>query len=249
MRSFGLLLWNEWLKIWKKPGFFIPYLLILLLTVITAIVVNNLDPTMFHSAFDYTTGTLDKSGLGKLIALIAVSSTASIVTQEFRFGTVKFLLIRTHSRGSILASKLIITLIYTMSITVFASIAMFVVGGIVFGTQPAAGETWSHLLLMALYQWIYMSIFVLFTFLVGVLTRSSGKAIGAGIFISLLSDIMIPKPFYKYVLFSNVDLSVYSAGHPPLSGMTLGFSAVVLAVYAAAFIGLGFLAFCKRDVA
>ncbi|WP_438431557.1 ABC transporter permease [Gorillibacterium sp. sgz500922] len=246
MRNFGLLVWNECLKVYKKPGAFVSYLLILLLAVGSALIIHNVAPELFSSASAFTEGMLDKTGTGKLLLILAISNTARIVTQEFRLGTVKFLLIRPHGRAAILASKLAVVLLYSVSVTAAATLLFYAAGSVAFGTS--GGEGWLHLLQFAFYQWVYMTIFVLFAFFLGTVSRSSGAAIGAGIFAAMLSELVIPKPFFKYVLFPNADLSVYAAGHPPLAGMSLGFSAAVLIVYAALFVLIAFLSFCKRDV-
>lgn len=245
MRNFGLLVWNECLKVYKKPGAFVSYLLILLLAAGSALIISNINRQMFASASAFTEAMLDKTGTGKLLLILAISNTARIVTQEFRLGTVKFLLIRPHGRAAILASKLTVVLLYSVSITAAATLLFYAAGSVAFGTSGGEGL---HLLQFAFYQWVYMTIFVLFAFFLGTVSRSSGAAIGAGIFAAMLSELVIPKPFFKYVLFPNADLSVYATGHPPLAGMSLGFSAAVLIVYAALFVLTAFLSFCKRDV-
>ncbi|MGZ4033047.1 MAG: ABC transporter permease, partial [Tumebacillaceae bacterium] len=53
----------------------------------------------------------------------------------------------------------------------------------------------------------------------------------------------------KYVLFVNLDLTKYFQGGSVLDGMSLGFSAVVLAVYFVIFNAVSWLLFVKRDVA
>ncbi|MEO3946439.1 ABC transporter permease [Gorillibacterium sp. CAU 1737] len=248
MRSWGLLLWNEWIKLWKRPGFFVPYLLLAILAGGSAVIIHSIKADLFASGFDFTTGMLAPSGSGLLILILAVSSSVKIVTQEYRYGTIKFLLIRSHSRASILTAKLAVSLLYTLTFTLFAFLAFFLAGGTTFGFTMAAGDTWNQLLLAGVYEWIFLVIYVLIALMIAVLTRSGGKAIGMGIFIAMLNDLSIPKPFFKYVLFPNTDLSVYAAGHPPMAGMTLGFSATMLAIYAGLVIGISYLLFCKRDV-
>jgi ABC-2 type transport system permease protein len=90
--------------------------------------------------------------------------------------------------------------------------------------------------------------------MVGILTRSTGPAIGIGMFMVIMESMVVQLlarySWSKYLLFLNVDLSLYSGGaSSPVPGMSLTFSIIVLAVYLLLFLATGFVTFKKRDVA
>ncbi|MNR63316.1 hypothetical protein D3C85_1855880 [compost metagenome] len=64
-----------------------------------------------------------------------------------------------------------------------------------------------------------------------------------------ISNLIIFRDFYKYVLFPNLNLAAYEGGGAPLPGMTLQFSILMLAVYFLLFLLAGFMVFRRRDVA
>ncbi|MNC66918.1 hypothetical protein D3C75_1173700 [compost metagenome] len=100
-----------------------------------------------------------------------------------------------------------------------------------------------------LYGFVYTFIYVTLVFMLGVLTTSTGVTIGIAMFAVTMDKIVINRDFYKYFLFPNLDLSAYSSGNPPLPGMTLDFSIIMLAVYILVFLLAGFAVFRRRDVA
>jgi len=53
----------------------------------------------------------------------------------------------------------------------------------------------------------------------------------------------------KYLFVTNLPLpDYYSGSPPPIPGLTVGFAAAVLAVWAAAAVAAAFLVFVRRDV-
>ncbi|MOA13320.1 ABC-2 family transporter protein [compost metagenome] len=196
---------------------------------------------------------ISESGLGQFIVFLAMIATAGAVAQEHSLGTIKFLLIRAQSRSTILASKYAAVILYTLCMVVSTLIVAFIAGGIAFGFD-ATKTGWGDLLLAALSTWVYMLVYVTITFMIGVLTRSTGTAIGIGMAIVLLQGAIVmllsKYDFIKYVLFTNTSLSVYwGDGNPPVQGMTLAFSVIVLAAYMILFLGASFVTFRKRDIA
>jgi ABC-2 type transport system permease protein len=85
--------------------------------------------------------------------------------------------------------------------------------------------------------------------MIGILTTSTGVTIGISMFALTISNLIIFRDFYKYVLFPNMNLAAYEGGGAPLPGMTLPFSILMLAVYFLLFLLAGFMVFRRRDVA
>jgi ABC-2 type transport system permease protein len=86
------------------------------------------------------------------------------------------------------------------------------------------------------------------------LTRNSALAIGLSIFLMFVGVTLVQflvafdYEWAKYIVFANMDLSVYFEGSPMIESMTLTFSIVVVAIYLLAFNVLSWLSFTKRDV-
>ena len=70
-------------------------------------------------------------GLFILIYLIMISS--SIISEEFNKGTIKYLLIKPHKRGTLLLAKLITILLFIPLIMIFLSIMEILIGGMILG--------------------------------------------------------------------------------------------------------------------
>ncbi|NGZ75794.1 ABC transporter permease [Saccharibacillus alkalitolerans] len=250
MRNFTRLIQNEWLKLTKKRSFWVPPVLLIVISVLVTVMLYKFSSNVaeIDSVAAYLAGMVGASGLGQFAAILSVVGTAGIVAQEYAQGTVKFLLIRSRGRGEILLSKYTAAVMYTLMMILIAGAALYVSGGFAFGFG-GTGAQWLDVLRESAYGFVYSLVYVTLAFMVGALTRSTGVAIGAGLTGSMFGGIMIFKDFYKYVLFPNADLSVYGTAGPPLPGMSIGFSLIVLAVYMAIFLAAGYTVFRRRDVA
>lgn len=252
MRSFGNLLLNEWLKMFKKRSFFVPYAIITVLILLFAYLTQFMGGLQnVLTAPQFAEVVVAQIGLGQLLVILSMVCTAGIVSKEFSGGTIKLLLIRSVSRSKILASKYAIALIYSFLLTLYSLLVGLAAGVVMFGFSGIAEL--SHLLAATLYHGVYLTIYVTITFMIGTLTRSSGATIGIGMTLFMLEGLIVALlskyPIVKYLLFANTDLSVYAKGNPPFQGMTMTFSLIVLAVYLFLFLGASFVTFKKRDVA
>lgn len=248
MHKFNGLVVNEWLKIAKKRSFIIPYVLLALLTLLVGYIIHSFSSQSIASVPEFMEQMLLPTGIGQVMAILAVIGTAGIVAKEHSQGTIKFLLIRARSRTEILVSKYVTVLLYSLSLTLFAAVVVGLSGFIWFGvngSEAGAGD----ILLSLLYGYVYTAVYATLGFMIGVLTTSTGVTVGSTIFAITLDKMIISRDFYKYVLFPNLDLSVYKSSAAPLPGMTLGFSVSILAVYMLVFLLTGFLVFRRRDVA
>lgn len=250
MRNMTALVHNEWLKLTKKKSFWVSPILLVAIAVLVTVMLYKFGTNVagMDSGIAYMAGMLGASGMGQFIAILSVVATAGITAQEYAQGTIKFLLIRSRSRGEILISKYLVVVMYILMMIGIAAVFLFVAGGMTFGFG-GTGEQWLNVLKQAAYGFIYSLVYVTLAFMIGALTRSTGVAIGAGLTGTMFGGIVIYRDFYKYALFPNADLSAYSTTGPPLPGMTIGFSLTVLVVYVALFLVAGYTVFRRRDVA
>ncbi|OWA34585.1 hypothetical protein B9G55_15300 [Saccharibacillus sp. O16] len=244
------LIQNEWLKLTKKRSFWVPVSMMVLIAAMVTFMLYKFSSNLseIDSAAAYLSGMMGASGLGQFVAILSIVGTAGIVAQEHAQGTIKFLLIRSRSRGEIFAAKYAAAVLYTLLMTLIAGVSMYAASGFMFGFG-GTGAQWLDVLKESAYGLVYSIVYVTLAFMVGALTRSTGVAIGVGLAGTMFGSLMIFKDFYKYVLFPNVNLSVYDTVGPPLPGMSIGFSLVVLAVYMALFLVAGYTVFRRRDVA
>lgn len=147
MRSFSLLVVNEWLKMAKKRSFFIPYAIAAVAAIALGWILKRWGGEMLTgaSALDYTVLMAGMSGFGQMTAMLAIIFTAGIVSGEHGQGTIKFLLIRGQSRSAVLASKYTAAVLFTLSLAVWLTVLSFAAGAFFFGTdagKPAGGMCW-----------------------------------------------------------------------------------------------------------
>lgn len=217
-----------------------------------------------YGAFHYVH---ENQGLLSLISLFTIIIAAGIVANEFRWGTIKLLLIRPISRSKILLSKYISVLIFAVITSIFLYVFSFIVGAIFFGIEGANPHILLHtesgfeyvsiagdILSTYGYKLINLVMMATFAFMISTVFRNSALAIGLAIFLMMAGTQIVfffaERSWAKYILFANTDLTQYKTGNTPmLEGMTLGFSVSVLIVYYAIFIVLSWFVFTKRDVA
>ncbi|NMO97568.1 ABC transporter permease [Paenibacillus lemnae] len=251
MRSFGKLMINEWLKMTKKKSFLLPFGLLAVMVFLVAYMIKTFSP-MSMNVIEYAQLSVASQGMGQILTLLAIVVTAGSVAKEHSYGTIKLLLIRSQSRVVILASKYAVILLYVALLTAFTFAAGSAAGALFMGSE-AGSVSWGDAAMTGVYSLIYTMIYVTFTFTVGIVTRSTGPAIGIGMFMvvvqNLANQLLINYSWYKYLPFVNVDLSIYSGGGAsPMPGMNMSFSASVLAVYLLLFLIIGFWTFKRRDV-
>jgi ABC-2 type transport system permease protein len=203
----------------------------------------------------------------QLITLFTVILAAGSVANEFSWGTIKLLLIRPASRAKILLSKYMATLLFAICMLLFLLVFSFIVGALIFGVENIrdpylayqAGkvvETSMILHVFRVYGLNSVSLVMMatFAFMISAVFRNSSLAIGLASFLmftgSQITMILANKfEWAKYSLFANTNLMQYIDGVPPVEGMTMSFSIMMLLVYFVAFNSLTWLIFKKRDVA
>lgn len=110
MHNLKRLITNEWLKLMKKRSFWVPYALLIAASVLAGYPVHTYAPEMFGSVHEFSRMMLQTRGLGQVITLLAIIGSSGMVAREYSRGTIKFLLIRSHSRTAIGISMLLLML-------------------------------------------------------------------------------------------------------------------------------------------
>ncbi|WP_336045993.1 ABC transporter permease subunit [Solibacillus ferritrahens] len=198
-----------------------------------------------------------------MISIFTVVIAAGIVSSEFGTGTIKMLLTRPVARWKILLSKLVTTILYGLTLMVSGLIFAYILGIILFNTDPAVslsivnGQVMEETVKIPYLEMILYSagstlMTILFAFMIGTIFGSSTLAVSLSLFILLMGStatmFIAQYDFAKYIWFAN-DLSFYAPGSMPLiEGLTFTFSLIVNIVYAIVFLAITFIYFMKRDI-
>jgi len=206
------------------------------------------------------------AGAISLVSLFTIIIAAGIVAGEFNSGTIKLLLIRPLKRWKVLLSKYLAVILFALDALIILFVASFLVGGIFYSfggvSQPYLAYTngnvteinmlW-HIFTTYGYACVNLLMMVTFAFMISTVFRNNTLAVGISLFLmftgNMLVTLLSKYTWVKYVLFANIDLTVYTDGIPVVKGMTLNFSLLVLAAYFIVFNIISWLVFTKRDVA
>ncbi|MFD2046420.1 ABC transporter permease [Ornithinibacillus salinisoli] len=210
---------------------------------------------------------MDNRAMLSVVSLLTIIIAAGIVASEFRWGTIKLLLIRPISRHLILLSKYISVLLFALFTLLFVFVFSLIIGSIFFGFEGIN----PHLVMQQDGAWAQISIIneifsgygyslvnlvmmATFAFMISAAFRNSTLAIGVAIFLMMAGNSIVgffsDRDWAKYILFANTDLKRYADGSSPwVEGMTMGFSITVLLVYYVIFMVVTWVFFTKRDVA
>ncbi len=267
MANFWKLVQNENMKIYRRMRTWVMLGIVVLIPIVVTVAFLLLSDS--KDANNWEMMQLETTILFSLITIFTVVVAADSVAGEFSTGTIKLLLIRPWSRSSILLSKFIALVLFSVLLSVVCFVLTWGVNTLVFGfssdtsglipaNSPLAGQSpWTYMGLDYLYEWIELIVIVAFAFMLSSAFRSSGLAIGLSIFLlfagSMITGLLsvTNKPWVKYVLFSNLDLTAYLNGGNPVPNFktTVGFSLSVLAVYFIVFNIVSWTIFRRRDVA
>lgn len=224
---------------------------------------NDIKPASYDG-WEYV---LENSFLSSLISLFTIVVAAGIISNEFKWGTIKLLLIRPISRTKILFSKYVSVLVFALTLLLFLLVTSWMTGAVLFGLnglnpslvqQQIEGFVQVGVLgeIVEAYGYSLVTLVMMatFAFMISAIFRSSGMAIGLAIFLMMAGNTIVvffaQYDWAKYILFANTNLKQYMAGGMPINeDMTLTFSVVVLLVYFIVFLGAAWTAFTKRDIA
>lgn len=207
------------------------------------------------------------SGTSFVLIIFTIVIAADMIAAEFTWGTIKMLLIRPASRGRILLSKYISTLLFSLVLLLILFASSIGIGGLMEGLgglgQPdlyigADGEVHERIMLVKVFQtygfmMVELVMYVTLAFMISSAFRSSSMAIAFSLGLLLLGNTIIQLfsqySWAKYILFANTNLQQYTDGPIFQEGMTLWFSVAILAGYFVIFHFISWLLFTKRDVA
>ncbi|SDD06121.1 ABC-2 type transport system permease protein [Terribacillus halophilus] len=203
--------------------------------------------------------------LTSVLSLITIIVAGGILANEFRWGTIKLLLTRPATRTKIFFAKYASVLLFALTALIVLFISAWLFGMIFFGLggdgsvlQLKDGEivdvsVWTRIAQDYGLQLVKLAVWSTFAFMISAAFRNSALAIGTAIFlmfagISVVSFIA-DKPFAKYILFANLDLTQFTTGYKMIDDLTLTFAIVTIIVYYLIFLVVGWVLFAKRDVA
>ncbi|WP_187445832.1 ABC transporter permease [Bacillus infantis] len=214
-------------------------------------------------------------GLTLVLPLFIIIIMADIVSGEYNDGTIKTLLSRPVRRWKILMAKWLTVLLYTSLLMAATVIVCYAVSGLILGydgwTAPiltgfqvsATGEfstefihtlpMWEYLLMSVGLAWVVTAVVGTISLMISVLVKNTATGIGAMMAVliagTLLSSIGSSWTSSKYLVNLNFDLINYLEGQaPPIEGMTLPFSLVILAAWTSACLAVAFWNFTQKDM-
>ncbi|MEH7443597.1 ABC transporter permease [Bacillus sp. JJ1122] len=209
-----------------------------------------------------------------LIPLMIMVVAADIVSSERSAGTVKLLLTRPVKRWKVLMSKYITLILSVSVIVVLFGLLSGLISGLVFGFQgwtapvitgfSAEGNElntsaaqmihqWQYLLMEFSLVWFVAIVVGTLTFMLSVLIRNTpagmGVMLAALISGAILTNMVSSWESAKYLFMINLNLTGYLAGQaPPIDGMSLGFSLVILTLWGLAALAVSFIVFIRQDI-
>jgi ABC-2 type transport system permease protein len=233
---------------------------------------HNINPSE-PGAPTFVRGFVENS-LNLLLPLMIMVVAADLVSSEYSQGTVKLLLTRPVKRWRILLSKYITLILSVSFIILLFGFLSYLISGLVFGfrgwTAPVltgftveGGELstagvhlipqWQYILKEFGLAWFVSLVVGTLSFMLSVLVKST--AAGMGLMLAflisgtILSNMVGSWETAKYFFMVNLELIDYLEGSsPPIEGMTLGFSLLVLAVWGAAALLISFVTFTRQDI-
>ena len=215
-----------------------------------------------------------ENAIDLFIPLMVMVIASDIVSSEHSIGTVKLLLTRPVRRWKVLMSKYISLCLAISLIIAIAGLLSFLISGLVFGYKgwnapiitgfhvTGSGLNTSDVKLLDLWKFLMMDFGLVWfvaivvgtlAFMLSVLIRSTAAGMGvmlaALISGAILNNMVSSWESAKYFFMVNLRLTDYMQGNPPpIEGMTLSFSMMVLFVWWAASLAISFLVFTKKDV-
>lgn len=268
LADFFKLVQNENMKIYLRLRTWIMLGIIVLAPILVTVVYVLVDSADGTDGWEMM--KLQSSILFSLITIFTVVVSAESVAGEFSAGTIKLLLIRPWSRATILLSKYVALLLFSLFFTAVCFLFTWGVNALILGagsdggavippTSSLAGHSpWAYMSMYYLFNWLELVVTVTLSFMISSAFRSGGLSIGLSMFMlfagSIVTQVLTAathKPWIKYILFSNMGLTSYLDGGAPLPDfdMTLGFSLAILAGYFIVFNLISWSVFMKRDVA
>ncbi|SDN38963.1 ABC-2 type transport system permease protein [Fictibacillus solisalsi] len=215
-----------------------------------------------------------ENSIDLLLPLLVMVVAADLVSSEASGGTIKLLLTRPVKRWRILLSKYLALILSVSFIVTASAVLSYAISGVVFGYGgwgmplltgfSTSGEElvtntvhlipqWQYILMEFGLVWFVCLVVGTLTFMLSVLLRSTAAVMGimlaALIAGAILSNMVSSWESAKYLFMVNLSLTDYISGMAtPIEGMSLGFSLIVLLVWAIGGLVVSFAVFTKKDV-
>lgn len=233
---------------------------------------KNIDPQS-PNAVTFTRDFV-KNAIGLFLPLMVAIIAADMVSGEHSTGTIKLLLTRPVRRWKILLSKLITLIFFISLIIMVTAMLAYLISGLVFGyggwnmpvltgfqiTGTELTTTNAHIIGQWLYifmelglGWFSCVVVGCLSLMVSVLVRST--AAGMGIMLAtiiagtILANMVSSWESAKYLFMVNLDTVIFLNGTlPPVPGIDLTFSLVILTIWALASLVIAFRVFTTKDI-
>ncbi|WP_413300637.1 ABC transporter permease [Bacillus sp. 1P10SD] len=215
-----------------------------------------------------------ENSIDLFIPLMVMVIASDLVSSEHSLGSIKLLLTRPVRRWKVLLSKYITLCLAVSLIIAIAGLLSYIISGLVFGYSgwgapiltgfnvTETGLNTSEVKLISLWKFLLMDFGLVWfvsivvgtlSFMLSVLIRSTAAGMGvmlaALISGAILSNMVSSWESAKYFFMVNLRLTDYMKGSaPPIEGMNLSFSMMVLFVWWAAALLVSFVVFTKKDV-
>lgn len=212
-----------------------------------------------------------------LLSILMIIISGSAISTEISKGTIKFLLFTPNKRWKVLLSKIISAILILATLTLILSILSTILGNIFFEedgieyvyVQNGEAKSIPNMLYTILYFFassIDIAIYMIFGFMLSVITRNTALSVGVSIACYIGSGIVmqlinyyISADWIKFIPFNNLGLAdrifannisyVATQSMPNLlSNLSIGFSLSVLAVCSILMLITMFDSFNKRDI-
>ncbi|MFY4777041.1 ABC transporter permease subunit [Metabacillus sp. RGM 3146] len=218
--------------------------------------------------------TFAENSIDLLLPLMVMVIASDIVSSESTNGTIKLLLTRPIKRWKILLSKYLTLLLAISFIVLSVGVLSFLISGMAMGyggwnlpvltgfSIQGSELMTSGVHMMSQWQYIFIDFGLVWfvaiivgtlTFSLSALMKSTASVMGvmlasliAG---AILSNMVSSWDSAKYLFMVNLRLTDYISGMaPPIEGMTLGFSMIVLLIWAILGLIVSFFFFTRKDV-
>ncbi|MFC0274418.1 ABC transporter permease [Metabacillus herbersteinensis] len=246
---------NEHMKIYYKRSNLVLFLTYLSVLFVIALATRKLLDSAgigenFLGYVSFSTGFL------MILPFFVIAIAGSIVSNEYNWGTIKFLLIRPAKRSKILLSKYITVLLFSVYFIVVFFLVSVLLGFLLFGFEGVNQDSrvLSEILMSYLICAIEVIMISTLAFSISTIFRNSALATGISILLLLTGKTFVQVLAHfdfqwgRYVLFANTNLGQYVDGRPLFEGSSLGFSIVMLLMYLMLFLGSAWMVFVRRDV-
>src|SRR5699024_5919777 len=132
LSNFFSLVYNELFKTYIRKSTWIMYIILIVLIGSSGLITRTFDTSSSNTIGAAQFASQNYVFLS-IVSLLAIIVAAGIVAHEFRWGTIKLLLIRPISRTKILLSKYVSVILFALITSIFVLIFAWLVGLVFFG--------------------------------------------------------------------------------------------------------------------